>query len=166
VKASIRQKVNAKKLGYLNYSIEAGKTFGTVPYMFLDIPFGNQLLIADAYSFNLMNFMEYASDQYVMVHATHHFDGLILDRIPLINKLKFRSFIFGKTFIGSLSDANNQQRYLFPEGLNPINTPYFEFGFGLENIFKFFKVDFIWRPTPGVDEYYKFLVKPSFKFAI
>ncbi|MFT6501028.1 MAG: hypothetical protein ACJASQ_001138 [Crocinitomicaceae bacterium] len=166
VKMSIRQKVNAKKLGYLNYTVEAGKTFGAVPYTFLDIPFGNQLLIADAYSFNLMNFMEYASDQYVMVHATHHFDGLILDRIPLINKLKFRSFIFGKTFIGSLSDANNQQRYLFPEGLNPISAPYFEFGFGLENIFKFFKIDFIWRPTPGVDEYYKFLVKPSFKFAI
>tara|TARA_B110000285_G_C15142219_1_gene631718 strand:- start:8501 stop:8707 length:207 start_codon:yes stop_codon:yes gene_type:complete len=68
--------------------------------------------------------------------------------------------------MGSLKNYNNQQPYLFPNGLNPIDKTYVEFGFGLENIFKFFKVSFIWRPTPSLDEYNKFFIKPSFKFAI
>lgn len=162
VKLSLRQKVNLKKLGNLRYTLEVGKTMGEVPYTFLDIPFGNQLVISDVYSFNLMNFMEYASDEYVILHLEHHFEGLILDRIPLINKLKMRSFVFGKTFIGSISEANNQQTDLFPKGLTGIDKPYIEFGFGAENIFKFLRVDFIFRTTPGLSSYYSFFVKPSF----
>lgn len=165
VKLSIRQRLNANKLGYLNYSIEAGKTVGTIPHIGLDLPFGNQLVLSDQYAFNLMRFMEFAADQYAMAHLTHHFDGLILDRIPLINKLKWRSFVFGKTYIGSLSAANDQGRYLFPSGLTSLKDPYYEVGFGLENIFKFARIDFIWRLTPGIDEYYWFMVKPSFKFS-
>lgn len=165
IKLSIRQRLNANKLGYLNYSIEGGKTIGQVPHVGLDLPYGNQLILADEYAFNLMRFMEFAADQYAMVHLTHHFDGLLLDRIPLINKLKWRSFVIGKTFVGSLSDANKQQRFLFPTGLRPIQDPYYEVGFGLENIFKFARIDFIWRLTPGIDEYYWFMVKPSFKFS-
>lgn len=165
VKMSLRQKVNAKKLGYFTYTLEVGKTFGTVPYVALDIPFGNQLIVADETSFNLMRFMEFASDQYAAVHFTHHFNGLILDRIPLINKLKWRSLVFGKAFFSSISDANNQQNYLFPTGLIGGKQPYYEVGFGLENIFKFGRIDFAWRLTPGVGEYYYFIVKPSFRFS-
>ena len=165
ITASVRQKVNARKLGYFTYNIESGKTFGTVPHMDLNVPFGNQLILTDDYSFNLMNFMEFASDQYIAVHASHHFEGLILDRIPLINRLKWRSFIFGKAFFGDLSDRNDESTYLFPAGLNPSNEPYYEVGFGIENIFKFAKIDFTWRLTPGQGEYYRFLVKPSFKFS-
>ena len=112
-----------------------------------------------------MNFMEFASDQYIAIHFSHHFEGLILDKIPLINRLKWRSFIFGRTFIGDLSEKNNQMRYLFPENLIAINKPYYEVGFGLENIFKFAKIDFTWRLSEGEGEYYRFLVKPGFKFS-
>lgn len=165
VTVSVRQKVNARKLGYFTYNIESGKTFGTVPHTDLNVPFGNQLVLTDDYSFNLMNFMEYASDQYIAVHASHHFEGLILDRIPLINKLKWRSFVFGKALFGDLSDDNDESVYLFPAGLSPSNDPYYEVGFGIENIFKFAKIDFTWRLTPGQGEYYRFLIKPSFKFS-
>ena len=165
VKLSIRQKVNAKKMGYFKYTIELGKTFGTVPYIALDIPFGNQLIIADEASFNLMRFMEFASDQYCAVHFSHHFNGLLLDRVPLINKLKWRSFVFGKAFFSSISGANKQQNYLFPTGLSGAQQPYYEVGFGIENIFKFARIDFAWRLTPGIGEYYYFLVKPSLQFS-
>jgi hypothetical protein len=165
IKLSVRQKVNAKKLGHFTYTVEGAKTIGTVPHVALDIPFGNQLVLADDYSMNLMRFMEYAADQYVMVQFTHHFDGLLLDRVPLINKLKWRSLVFGKTFVGSLSDANNQQSYLFPTGMGAIKRPYYEVGFGIENIFKFARIDFVWRVSPAAGEYYWFIVKPSFKFS-
>jgi len=164
LKLNIHQRVNAKKLGYFNYSIEAGKTFGTVPHTSLDIPFGNQLIFNDEIAFNLLRFMEFGVDQYIALQFNHHFDGLILDRIPLINKLKWRSFIFGRTFIGNISSKNNQKTYLFPAGMSPINDPYYEVGFGIENIFKIASIDFVWRLSPGIGEYYTFLVKPSFKF--
>ncbi len=161
-----KQNVRLQKLGYLQYYIEAGKTIGTVPYPYLNIPFGNQLVFNDEYAFNLMNFLEYASDQFIAAHVQHHFGGLILDHIPLINKLKWRNFIFARAYWGQLTDKNNQQVYLFPENLRAPNNGYYEVGFGIENIFKIARVDFTWRLTdtdaPGV---YKFIVKPSFKLS-
>lgn len=166
LKISLKQQIRLQKLGYLKYYIEAGKTFNTVPYPYLDLPFSNQLVVLDEYAFNLMNFMEYASDEYVSAHLEQHIEGLLLDHIPLINKLKWRNFIFAKGYFGNLSQKNYQSIYLFPKNLNKINTPYYEVGFGIENIFKIARVDFIWRLTdinnPGV---YYFMVKPSFKFA-
>ena len=164
-KLSFKQQIRTQKLGYFKYYIEAGKTFNTVPYPYLDIPFANQLVIMDEYAFNLMNFLEYASDEYVSVHLEQHVEGLLLDRIPLINKLKWRNFIFAKGYFSNLSASNNSATYLFPEKLGKLNDPYYEAGFGIENIFKFARVDFIWRLTdiekPGV---YYFIVKPSFRF--
>lgn len=166
IKVSIRQQIRTKKMGYFTYYADLGKTYGTVPYPYLDIPFGNQQLLLDEFSFNLMDFLEYASDQYASIHLSQHFDGLIMDRIPLINKLKWRSFIFGKGYFSSIFDKNNQRKYLFPEQLQGLNGAYYEVGFGFENIFKIAKIDFVWRikDNPTKDTYY-FIVKPSFKFS-
>jgi hypothetical protein len=164
---SIKQNVRLQKLGYLQYYIEAGRTLGAVPYPFLNIPFGNQLVFQDDYAFNLMNFLEYASDKYALAYVQHHFGGLILDRIPLINRLKWRNFIFARAYWGSLSNQNSQTTYLFPMQLRPINTNgYYEVGFGIENIFKIARVDFTWRLTDrNAPDVYKFVVKPSFRLS-
>jgi len=167
IKLSLRQQLRAQKLGYLTYNIEMGKTIGQLPYLYLDIPFGQQQIWLDEYAFNLMRFGEYVADQYVWVHLSHHFDGLVLDKIPLLNKLKWRSFIFAKGYFGSLSDKNNQTQHLFPPGTQALTAPYYEFGFGLENILKIAKIDFLWRVTdnPVFRDTYTFIVKPSFKFS-
>ncbi len=166
IKLSLKQQIRTQKLGYFKYYIEAGKTFNTVPYPYLDMPFANQLVMMDEYAFNLMNFLEYVSDQYVSVHLEQHIEGLLLDRIPFINKLKWRNFLFAKAYAGSLSMQNNQSIYLFPEKVSTLHEPYYEVGFGIENIFKFARVDFIWRltDTSKPDVYY-FIVKPSFRFS-
>jgi hypothetical protein len=163
----LRQNIRLQKLGYLQYYIEAGRTLGTVPYPYLNIPFGNQLVFQDDYAFNLMNFLEYASDKFASVYVQHHFGGLILDRIPGVNKLKWRNFIFARAYWGSLSDKNNQSIYLFPSELRPANTNgYYEVGFGIENIFKIARVDFTWRLTDtDAPNVYRFIVKPSFKLS-
>ncbi len=162
----LKQKVRLQKLGYFQYTLEAGKTFGTVPYPYLNIPFGNQLVLHDDAAFNLMNFLEYASDTYVTLHVQHHFEGLFFNHIPLINRLKWRELIFARAYWGGLSAANNQSVYLFPENLKALNKGYYEVGFGIENIFKISRIDFTWRLTdtdgPGV---YRFIVKPSFRLA-
>lgn len=163
---ALRQQIRTGKLGYFKYYLEAGKTFGTVPYQFLDLPFANQLVAFDEYAFNLMNFLEYATDQYATVHLEQHMEGLILDRIPLVNKLKWRNFFFAKGYFGSLRDENYSATYLFPKKLSKLRDPYYEVGFGIENIFKFARMDFVWRVTDveKPDVYY-FIVKPSFRFA-
>lgn len=166
IRLSFKQQIRLQKLGYLKYYIETGKTFNTVPYPYLDLPYANQLVVMDEYAFNLMNFLEYASDEYVAAHIEHHIEGLLLDRIPLINKLKWRNFLFAKGYYGNLSSKNNSSIYLFPKNLNKLNEPYYEVGFGIENIFKIARVDFIWRLTDiNKPDVYYFIVKPSFKFA-
>ena len=67
-----------------------------------------------------------------------------------------------KGLIGTLADKNNgslpdtQAVLLFPEGMTSVSKPYFETGVGIENIFRLFRVDAIWRLThrekrPGQD---------------
>jgi len=165
INASLLQRVRTKKFGYLQYYLEGGIINGTVPYPYLNIPFGNQLVLNDEFSFNLMNFLEYASDRFVTLHAEQHFEGLILNRIPGINKLKWRLFCFGKAYWGDISEKNNESIYLFPENLKPLTKGYYESGFGIENIFKIARIDFTWRLTEGAGKYYYFLVKPSFRFS-
>jgi len=166
ISASIRQYVRLRKWGYSLYHIEAGATEGVVPYTFLNTPFSNQLILHDDVAFNLMKYLEFLADRYFTVNLQHHFDGLILDRIPLINKLKWRSFIFGKGYWGSLSDQNLNSDYVLPETSTPIGEPYFEVGFGFENIFKIARMDFIWRVNdPTLPNTNTFIVKPSFVFS-
>ena len=165
INASLLQRVRTGKLGYLKYYLESGITLGTVPYPYLNIPFGNQLVLNDEFSFNLMNFLEFASDKYVSLHAEQHLEGLLLNRIPVINKLKWRLFCFGKAYWGGISDKNNQSVYLFPSNLSALTKGYYEAGFGIENIFKIARIDFTWRLTDGIGKYYYFLVKPSFRFS-
>lgn len=165
LKLQIEHQIRMRKWGFFSYRIEAGKLWGTVPYPFLEVPTGNQNIMNDDRAFNLMNYMEFANDEYLILHLEHHFDGLIFNRIPGVNKLKLRSFVFGRLLFGRLNDANNQQKYLFPPELKTMDKPYAEVGFGIENILKVSRVDFTWRinynDTPDI---YRFIAKPSFYF--
>jgi hypothetical protein len=93
-----------------------------------------------------MNFYEFVSDEWASINFTHHFNGLLLNKAPLLNKLKFREVATFKTVAGRLSNKN-ESLMQFPAGLNTLNKPYAEGGIGVENIFKFFRVDAIWRLT-------------------
>lgn len=131
-------------LGRLNYTIHAGKIFGQVPYPFLQIHQGNETYYLQAYNFNLMNYYEFISDQWVRVLFEHQFQGFIMDRIPLIRKLKFRAVASGKMVIGTYSAKHNQEM-LLPFYSQRLTSPYYEVGAGLENILKFIRIDAIWR---------------------
>lgn len=167
LKLRLEHNVRMNKLGFLLYRIEAGKTWGTLPYPFLQTPIANQLVLNDDVAFNLLNYLEFVTDQNISVQAEHHFEGLLFNRIPLINKLKWREFIFWKMYYGTLTKANSSGIYNFPEITKNMNQPYYEVGFGIENIFKISRIDFTWRlnylDTPGEQVWY-FIVKPSFYF--
>ncbi|MEZ5197174.1 MAG: DUF5686 family protein [Bacteroidales bacterium] len=160
LKFGIRQWFNIGQIGWSRYTVEAGKLWGKLPYPLLELHPGNETFIFDEYAFNLMNYFEFISDQYVSVSYSHHFDGLFLNRIPLLRKLKWREVIQAKGVIGNLSSQNKEYNSL-QEGINTLEQPYIEAGLGIENIFKVIRVDGIWRLShldePNINKFALFI---------
>lgn len=140
----VKQWYNVGTFGWSRYIIEAGQIWGKLPYPLLKLHEGNETFSFDEYAYNLMNYYEFVSDRYVSVYYTHHFDGLFLNKIPFMRKLKWREVTFAKGVIGSLQEKNKNYS-VFPLTLNTLDKPYFEAGVGVENIFKIIRIDGIWR---------------------
>lgn len=141
--------------GNFEYTIQAGKTYGTIPYPILEVARGNESLNSSFYGYNQMKFFEFVSDQYISAHYEHNDNGLIFNRVPLIKELKWRFFYNAKAIYGSLNSKNLNLVPPLDAFGNPVTnigrykykTPYVELGYGIENIFKFIRVDFIHRLT-------------------
>ena len=145
-------------LGYADVTGDAGHLFGQVPYPLLDIFHANQTYSYQIYSYNLMNFLEFVSDHYESISIDQHFQGFFFNKIPLFKKLKWRETASFKAIWGGLSNENNPSLhpslYQLPIASNgqPItyglgSTPYTEASVGIENIFKFVRVDLVHRFT-------------------
>ncbi len=163
-------------LGYSNCEFEAGKVFGQIPFPLMYVHRANQTYSYQLRSYNLMNFLEFVSDQYISLNLEHHFNGFIFNRIPLIKHLKLREIITFKGIYGGLTDANNPNvtdgLMLFPVDENGKATtftleekPYIEVSVGIGNIFKVFRIDLVKRLTyldkPNVS---KLGIRARFKF--
>ena len=107
-----------------------------------------------------MNPMEFINDSYAQWDLTYWANGLILNYIPIIKRLKLREAFMFKGVWGHLSDRNkpwlNPDLYGFPEINNTqlmSDTPYMEVGVGLDNLLKVFRVDYTrrltYRDNPG-----------------
>jgi hypothetical protein len=161
---------NTKKIppvGSLYFNVFWGKTFGTLPYLFLDVAPGNEIYYYNKYAFNLMNRYEFIHDRYAGVNIEHNFGNGIFRVLPLLRKLKFRQFWTAKALWGSLSPSNKllntTNGYEF-ESLN--GRTYLELGTGVDNILKVFRVDFVWKVLPDVTiNPQRFGVFGSFRFS-
>jgi len=148
---SISDYIKLPPFGSIYYNFFGGKTSGTLPYMLLDIAPGNEIYYYNKYAFNLMNRYEFLHDQYAGINFEHNIGNGIFGFIPLLKKLKFRQFYSARALIGSLSEKNRVFNmpagsiYKF-ESLN--GRTYMEVGTGVDNIFKLFRLDFIWRVLP------------------
>lgn len=146
-------------LGYSDAELETGKVFGKVPFPLLNLPQANQSFFLQETSFNLMNFMEFMSDEYASLKITHSFNGIILNRIPLLKHLKLREIASLKFLYGRLTNENNpdvqKDVFLFPVNKKnePITyqfkdgVPYAEVSVGISNIFKLLRIDLMQRLT-------------------
>ncbi|MDB5124142.1 MAG: hypothetical protein JWP94_2271 [Mucilaginibacter sp.] len=156
--ARVDKRMYLSQLGWADVTFEAGRTFGQVPYPLLNIFHANQTYAYDIYSYNLMNFLEFVSDRYESLNIDQHFNGFFFNKIPLFKKLKWREVASVKAIYGGLSDNNNPvlhpSLYQLPVTTTgqPITyalgrTPYVEGSVGIENIFKFVRVDLVRRFT-------------------
>ena len=154
---AIAKRCYLSQLGYLDVSLEGGHIFGQVPFPLLDIHRANQSYAYQLNAFNLMNFMEFVSDNYAAVNTDLYLNGFIFNKIPLLKKLKLREVGSFKILYGGIRDENNpaknQDVYNFPKA-GPLGVPttyslsrapYMEASVGIANIFKFLRVDLVKR---------------------
>jgi len=136
---------NVGVFGRIKYGVYGGYIFGSAAYPFLKVHEGSQTYWFQSNAFNRMNFFEFISDRYVGAYAEQHFGGFFLNKVPGIRSLKWRLVASGKMVYGAISEKNKQEMIL-PSSTNSFgNIPYSEASLGVENIFKFLRVDLVWR---------------------
>lgn len=123
-------------------------------------------------NFNLMHFYEFMADQYSMLGIDYHLEGYFFNKLPglrwVLNKLDWKEVLTLRVASGSLTAENRalnnpiQAVGATPAEGEPIQVkapdgePYVEYGVGVENIFKLFRVDYVRRlnylnPTTPTD---------------
>ncbi|WP_370588481.1 DUF5686 family protein [Robiginitalea sp. SC105] len=133
-------------LGRLLSTVEVGKTFGEVPLVMLNVVPGNQTLFSIYNTFPNLDFYEFVTDTYASLHLEHNFNGRFFSRIPILRDWNLREIVGIRGVWGELSEAN--QLLNSPANI-PLQAPddkiYWEYSFGVGNIFKIFRIDFNFR---------------------
>lgn len=143
-----KQKIGT--FGVSKIKLEGGHIFNPLPYPLLHSTVGNESRFFTSVAFNLMDYFEFSSSTYASFRYEHSFEGLILNRIPLIKKLKWRltgscNAIAGKTSQESIALTSVEGDTRPFETLD--NEPYVEVGYGVSNILKVIRVDVFHRLT-------------------
>ncbi len=122
---------NLKLLGTMNYKIGVGGFINRKNVLIQDYQHfnGNQSLLAGEYlnSFQLATFYGNSTTAsfFSIVHLEHHFNGLLTNKIPFFNRLNWNLVAGGNSFFINQNDN------------------YSELFFGVENILKVFRIDFV-----------------------
>lgn len=156
--ASIYNRFWLNSWGKLTVLLKGSAQWNKVPYMLLLQAPTNTSYIAQRNTFSLMNEMEFLTDRNIMLNAGWDLNGKILNRVPLLKKLKWREYIEFKCFWGTVTEKNKPLSFsssssakvtenLWPTGVRILNPekPYMEISAGFHNIFKFFDIQYVRR---------------------
>lgn len=144
VTAGIEQRLRLPPKSMLFYKLEAGKVYGTLPYLLLNVPAGNEYYVASKYQFNTMTPYEFAADKYLSLHTRLYLGGILLDKIPLLQKLGWRERFSFNSYWGSMSNANIE--YNKNSNFNLVGkAPFMEVSGGIENIFHVLSIEYYRR---------------------
>ncbi|MDV7187846.1 DUF5686 family protein [Lutibacter sp. TH_r2] len=159
-----RQPILIGGFGRMFATAEVGKTFGEVPLGLLNVVPGNQSYFTIENTYSLLDYYEFVTDQYASLHVEHNFNGRFFSRVPLLRKLNLREIVTLKGVWGNISDENKALNASTLNYAAPTKG-YYEYGVGVGNIFKVFRIDFTWRGSykdiPGANN---FAVKGAFGF--
>ena len=176
--ASIYKRFWVGSWGKIDTYLKAGAQWNKVPFPLLIMPAANLSYIVEDGTFNLINNMEFLNDRYASLDVSWDLNGKILNRIPLLKKLKWREYIGVKCLWGDLTDKNNPmlpenvgdpELWQFPQGsyvMDP-KRPYVELIAGVHNIFNLLHVEYVRRlnykylPTAHKDGI-RFMVRMTF----
>lgn len=137
-KLSVTDKMNFKIGGEFHYRFSVGGFINSKRVELPDLQHfnGNQTFYNFKYlnSFQLAPYYRYSNAEsfYAMANVEHHLNGLLTNKIPLLNRLKWNLVLGANAFYV------DKEKY------------YLEAFAGLENIFKLFRVDFVNAYQPGL----------------
>ena len=117
---------NLNMIGESYLEIKCGQFLNNRKMYFMDFQHfeGNQIILF-ANNFQLLDYYFYSTKQsYIETHFNHHFNGFILNKFPLIRKLKWQE-VFTVNYLKTATSPH-----------------YIEMGIGVEHIFKFMRIDF------------------------
>ena len=129
--AAVYDDLSLGLFGRLGYRIKGGAFLTNKKMEFMDYQhfLGNQTYVNTSdylNSFRLLPYYRYSSNEWFFeAHAEHHFNGFIINKIPLLKKLKIQEVAGGHLLMN-----------------NKINQ-YYEINFGIENIFRILRVDYV-----------------------
>ncbi|MGK6352457.1 DUF5686 family protein [Parapedobacter sp. DT-150] len=164
---NVFKRVFLSQLGLADVNIGTGYIFGTLPYPLLDIPNASQTYVMTPDSYSLMNNLEFVSDQYIKLSMEYRPHGFILNKIPLLKKLKIRELAGFKLLYGSIRDENHPENnpsvFRLPTDQDGNATtftltrrPYMEASVGVENILNVLRVEYVRRLSylnhPDIDK--------------
>lgn len=155
LQASISKQQKMGVLGVSNFRLGGGYFFGQAPYSMLFNPIGNETPFFVGFAYNLMDFFEFSSDRFVELRYRHSFEGFILNRIPLLKKLKWRAIVSANGLLGDIRQENiDISQFELDAGGQPTlpftpwtATPYIEVGYGISNILRIFSIQAFHRLT-------------------
>ena len=140
--------------GYADVIVKGEKVWSKVAYPDLLMPNVNLSYTIQPESYSLMKPMEFINDQALSWDLTYWGNGVLMNRLPLIKRLRLREVLTLRGIWGSLSDKNNPAQssdvFLFPADAlcQPMgDKPYMEAGVGIDNILTILRVDYVWRLT-------------------
>jgi hypothetical protein len=131
VKITLEDDIKLGLFGTFAYRGNAGYFINNKTMYFMDYKHfnGNQTILANRdylNSFKLLPYYTYSTQkEYIELHAEHHFNGFIFNKIPLLKKTKLQEVVGGHA--------------LFSDKL----SNYYELNFGIENIFRIVRFDYV-----------------------
>ncbi|RAJ80382.1 carboxypeptidase-like protein [Chitinophaga dinghuensis] len=152
VSVSVRQQFPLPGWGKVNYMVYAGRIFtDRLPFMLLQMHPGNETYYYNKEAFSLMKKYEFFSDRYAGLNIEHNFNGKLLNLLPFMRRTGVRQFWNVKSVIGDLSNNNRMFNHMEFSGYGMRSLKgniYTEVGTGFDNIFRFFRIDAVWRIYP------------------
>lgn len=173
--------------GKVDCMLKGGVQWNKVPFPLLIMPATNLSYIMEDYTFNLIDNMEFLNDRYASLMVSWDLNGKLLNRIPLIRRLKWREYVGCNVLWGTLTDKNNpflaenvgdSDLFYFPgnferdgsftysSGIMDTKRPYVEWVAGIHNIFKLLHVEYVQRVNylkPGTQRWgVRFMLRVTF----
>ena len=164
--------------GKFDTRLRLGIQWNQVPWPLLPMPQANLSYVISPQLFNMINNMEFLNDRFASVQFTWEMGGKILNRIPLLRKMKLREILEFKGLWGTLSKKNNpflpenagsSKLMVFPENSFTMDgkVPYWEYAVGVQNILSLIQIQYVHRinymnlPT-ATRHGIRFVITPTF----
>lgn len=152
--ATLYKRLWLNSWGRIDCYLRGGVQWNQVPFPLLPMPAANMSYVRHFYTFNMLTSMEFLNDRFASADLRWDMQGKLLNRIPLVKKLKWRELVGVKMLWGALSDKNNPMSPAnagstvlmpFPAESRIMNpkVPYWEISVGVGSILRFFEVEFV-----------------------